>query len=247
MRVIKLTISYDGTNFFGWQRQSKLRSVQGEIEKVLTKIVKSPVEIDGAGRTDAGVHAIGQTATFGMESTIPLENLKRAMNNFLPSDVYISNVEEMPPDFHARYSAIGKTYVYQINHRKARDVFKANYSYCYPYDLDDEKIKQAMKYLIGEHDFSSFKATGSSAGNPVRTIHDITLKREGQSLTFTFTGNGFLYKMVRILTAFLLEVGQGHYAPEMTLDLLKNPSRKNTAKVAPAQGLYLKEVYYEKA
>lgn len=244
MAVIKMIVEYDGTGFYGWQRQSKLRSVQGEIEKVLKKIFKKPIEIDGAGRTDAGVHALGQVATFDAELDIPLNNLKRAMNNFLSSDVRIVNLESVDDAFHARYSASGKTYIYKVHNTLERDVFKANYSYHYPYTIEDDKIKAAAKHLIGCHDFSSFKASGSSAQNPIRTIHDITFERQGHDIILTFTGDGFLYKMVRLLTAYLLEVGQGHMSVEKTLDLLENPSRKFTSKVAPASGLYLKEVYY---
>ncbi|WP_240842878.1 tRNA pseudouridine(38-40) synthase TruA [Acidaminobacter sp. JC074] len=244
MDIIKMIIEYDGTHFYGWQRQTKSRSIQGVIERVLSKILKKDIEIDGAGRTDAGVHAYGQVATFGCDLPMPLESLKRAMNNFLPSDVRIVDLDFADADFHARYSAIGKTYVYKIKNSKERDVFLANYSYHYPYDLDDDLIRRAMEKLIGKHDFSSFMASGSSAQNPVRTIHAIDLKRSGNMLEFTFTGDGFLYKMVRLLAAYLLEVGQSRIPLDKTEELLENPTRAYTSKVAPAAGLYLKEVYY---
>ena len=239
-----MIIEYDGRRFYGWQRQSKSRSVQGTIERVLSKILKIDIEIDGAGRTDAGVHAYGQVATFACDLPMPLTSLKRAVNNFLPSDVRIVDLDFVDASFHARYSAIGKTYVYKVKNSKERDVFLANYAYHYPYDLNDDLIKGAMNKLIGKHDFSSFMASGSSAQNPVRTIHSIDLKRSGNMLEFTFTGDGFLYKMVRLLTAYLLEVGQSRMPLEVTDQLLKNPSRTYTSKVAPAAGLYLKEVYY---
>jgi len=244
MNVIKMIIEYDGNNFYGWQRQSTSRSVQGQIEKVLSKIYKCDMTIDGAGRTDAGVHALGQVATFKETQSIPLGNLKRAMNNFLSSDIRIISLEYMTEDFHARYSATGKTYIYKVLNKEERNVFSAGYKYHYPYKIDDNKIKDAIKYFIGEHSFKSFMAAGSSAQNPIRTIHEIKFKRLDDQVEFEFTGNGFLYKMVRIMTAFLLEVGQGHIDPETAKTILENPTRKYTSKVAPAMGLYLMEVYY---
>lgn len=244
-RVVKMIIEYDGKDFFGWQRQSKSRSVQGEIEKVLSKIFKRAIEIDGAGRTDAGVHAYGQTASFTTYVPMPLENLKRAINNFLEDDIYIKDLSFVAEDFHARYSATGKTYVYRIFNTLNRSVFDASYSYHYPYDLNVDLMKEAASYLIGEHDFTSFMAAGSSAQNPIRTIYNIDISKDNNLIEITYTGNGFLYKMIRLLTAFLLEVGQGRICPEITLEILKNPTREYTSKVAPANGLYLKEVYYK--
>ena len=245
MKTVKLIIEYDGTNFYGWQRQSDKRSIQGSIEKVLTKIYKETIQIDGAGRTDAGVHAYGQVATYKEIHAIPLENIKRAVNNFLDSDIRIVALEYVDDSFHARYSAIGKTYVYKIHNTVERSVFLANKSDHYPYMINDNLVLDAISYLIGEHNFGSFMASGSSAQNPIRTIHDITFSRSGDEIEITFTGNGFLYKMVRILTGYLLEVGQGHIDAHLTPELLENPTRLYTSKIAPACGLYLKEVYYE--
>lgn len=246
MYIIRMDIEYDGTRFYGWQRQSKLRSVQGEIEKSLKKIYKQEILIDGAGRTDAGVHAKGQVATYGTKQRIPLESLKRALNNFLPRDIRVLSLSEEDDSFHARYSALGKTYEYKVLHSQERDCFLANYSYYYPYALDFDLIEAAMKALIGYHNFDAFKASGSSAQNPYRTIETIQMHKEGAMITFTFKGDGFLYKMVRLLVAFLLEIGNGRVDLSVLDEILINPSRKYTTKVAPAQGLYLKKVYYEK-
>lgn len=246
MSVLKLIIEYDGTHFYGWQRQSNKRSVQGDLERVLTKIFKSTIEIDGAGRTDSGVHALGQVATFKAPIKIPLSNLKIALNNFLNDDVRIVDIQEADEDFHARYSATGKTYTYKIYNCVERNVFKANNSYHYPYKLNDQLMIEATKFLIGTHNFESFKAAGSSAQNPIRTIHNITFKRNHNELEFEFTGDGFLYKMVRILMAFLLEIGNERILLSRVQEILENPTREFTSKVAPAMGLYLKEVYYEK-
>lgn len=244
-QVVKMIIEYDGTNFFGWQRQSKSRSVQGDIERVLTKIFKRKIQIDGAGRTDAGVHAYGQVATFKSAIPMPLENLKRALNNFLSEDIRILTLSFESEAFHARYSAKGKTYIYKVLNALERDVFTSHYAYHYPYEIKEELILEAISYLIGEHDFTSFMASGSSAQNPVRIIYDITLNKDGDNLELTYTGNGFLYKMVRIITGYLLEVGQGKILPQKTLELFENPTRKYTTKIAPAEGLYLNEVYYK--
>lgn len=243
-RVIKMIIQYDGTNYYGWQRQSEYRSVQGEIERVLKKIFKTTITIDGAGRTDAGVHAYGQVATFSYDIPMPLENLKRALNNNLSEDVFIKEISFEDLDFHARYSAIGKTYIYKVQNSKEKEVFLSNYTYNFPYELDDSIIISASKYLIGEHDFRSFMASGSSITNTIRTISEIKIIREGDLLSFSFTGNGFLYKMVRILVGLLLEIGNKRLPEDIILEIFKNDNRKFTSKVAPSNGLYLEEVYY---
>lgn len=240
-----MILEYDGTNFYGWQRQSHSRSVQGEIEKVLSKILKTEVTIDGAGRTDAGVHAFGQVATFGADLPMGLKRLRYVMNNFLPKDIRVVELSFEEDEFHARYSAIGKTYVYKVINGEEANVFTTNYRYHYPYKIEDEKIKEAIALLEGTHDFSSFMASGSSAQNPIRTIHNIEYIRQGDLIDIVFTGDGFLYKMVRLLTAFLLEIGQGRIPISVVEKLLKNPTRQYTSKVAPAMGLYLKAVYYE--
>jgi tRNA pseudouridine38-40 synthase len=243
MQVVKMIIAYDGSQFFGWQRQNKHRNVQGEIEKALKKILKQVIEIDGAGRTDAGVHALGQVATFGAVVPMPLDNLKRALNNELPIDIVVKALSFESNDFHARYSAIGKTYVYKVDNSPLRDVFKSG-MYHYPYDLDLELMKAVAEKLVGYHNFEAFKASGSSAGNPFRTIHSIEIKKEDNQITMTFSGDGFLYKMVRLLVAFILGVGNKRIPLDVVDEILKNPSREFTSKVAPARGLYLREVFY---
>ncbi len=243
-RTVKLIISYDGTLFFGWQRQSVKRSVQGVVEKTLSKLLKKHIEIDGAGRTDAGVHAYGQVATFQAELPLPIEKLKEVLNNFLPEDVKIVQASYESDDFHARYSAIGKTYEYHVLHTIEPSVFKSRTHCLYKYALDDTLMKEACKKLMGEHNFGSFKATGSSAQNPFREITHLDFERNGETLVFTFTGDGFLYKMVRIMAAFILEIGTHQLPIEVIDEVLQVPSRQYTTKIAPAKGLFLKEVYY---
>ena len=245
MNTIKMTIQYDGTSFYGWQRQSKLRSVQGTIEKSLSKILNTKITIDGASRTDTGVHALGQVATFTYKLPMALDQLKRALNNDLDADVAIVKMESVGEDFHARYSAKGKTYLYYVHQGPIKNVFKSNYSYYYPYDLDYDKMSMACKKLMGKHNFGSFKASGSSAQNPIRTIDYIGLDRTADGYVFEFRGDGFLYKMVRLMVAYILNIGNDKISLESLSEVLEKPSRKYTHKVAPAQGLYLKTVFYE--
>lgn len=245
MDVVKIIIEYDGTNFFGWQRQKKLRTVQGELERVLKKIFKEVIEINGSGRTDAGVHAYGQVATFETNVPMPLKNLKIALNKNLASDVNIIDLSFKEKGFHARYSAVGKTYVYKVFNSQERNVFTSNYRYHYEYNLDYEAMVKASKLLLGTNDYSSFLASGSSVTNTVRTIEKIELVKENDFISFIYTGDGFLYKMIRIMTALLLEVGNNRISQEEVLETIKNPSRKYTSIVAPSKGLYLKEVYYK--
>lgn len=243
-KVIKLVIAYDGTNFYGWQRQTHQRSVQGVIEKTLSKLLKVPIEINGAGRTDAGVHAYGQAATFTAELPMSLEKFVEVINNYLPGDVAIVKASYEADDFHARYSATGKTYEYYVLHQKSPDVFKERTHYLYKYDLDEGLMKEVCQKLMGVHNFESFKASGSSAQNPYREITFLDFRREGRTLIFTFTGNGFLYKMVRILMGFILEIGNHHMDINVIDEVLNHPSRTYTSQIAPAKGLFLKEVYY---
>ncbi len=243
-KLVKLIIEYDGTNFYGWQRQSKLRSVQGEIERVLKKIFRKNIEIDGAGRTDAGVHAYGQVASFKNEIPMPIENLKRVLNNNLAKDVRILDIAFLDDSFHARYSAIGKTYIYKVINTEEQDVFLANYTYHYPFEVNYDRMVKASKFLIGKHDFRSFMAAGSKTINTVRTISDITITKESDMIIISFTGDGFLYKMIRILTGLLLEIGNNRIDMSVINEIIDNPSRKFTTKVAPSNGLYLNEVFY---
>jgi len=246
MKTIKMIIQYDGSKFYGWQRQSKLRSVQGTIEKTLSKIFKEEILIHGASRTDAGVHSLGQVASFQYDPPMTLDKLKNAMNNDLSQDICILDLSYEEEDFHARYSACGKTYHYLVDRGDHRNVFRSDYAFYYPYDLDLKKMKIVCETLKGKRNFESFKASGSSAQNPIRTIKDIHFYESENGLTFVFTGDGFLYKMVRIMMGYILNVGGGRKSLDSLLEVLETPSRTHTTLVAPAQGLYLNEVYYKK-
>jgi len=245
---IKLTIQYDGTYFNGWQVQRKhpeARTVQSVIQNALQKIVKEPVHVIGAGRTDAGVHARGQVANFRTSNPIPEEKWPVALNSILPPDVAVIGAEEVPGDFHAQYSAAGKTYHYYILNSKYPDVFLRNYAYFEPRELDLEKMQQAALRLKGTHNFKSFCAVGSGVRTFERTVTDIGFVRRGRLLIFKITADGFLYKMARSIVGTLLEIGKNRYPPDWIDEVLKAEDRKRGGPTAPPQGLVLYRVYYD--
>lgn len=245
MKNVKLTIEYDGTNFCGWQRQKKGRTVQEEIEKALYKIMKKEVTIYGSGRTDAGVHALGQVANFSEEFTIPVENIPRALNGLLPDDVSIKDAVEVYEGFHARYMAVGKKYVYKIYNDPLRSPLIRNYSHYVSAPLDIQKMKKGAEYFIGEHDFKGFMSSGSSVKDTIRTIHSLDVCKKENMIIIETTGNGFLYKMVRIMTGTLVEVGKNRIKVEDIPMIIASGERERARHTAPAQGLYLAEVYYQ--
>lgn len=245
MQTIALKLKYDGSQYHGWQRQSNMATVQGVVEKALTRVLKQNISIDGSGRTDAGVHALGQCVTFKADLTMPIGNLKFALNKILPMDVHVMDVKIVADDFHARYSAIGKTYVYKIHTVKERDPFLERYSYHYPHVLDVDLIRKAMAHFLGTHDFRTFMASGSMTQNTIRTIYDFSLDVSDEQLVFTITGNGFLYNMVRIIIGTLLHVGTGKIHPDQVPEIIEAKSRDRAKFTPPGCGLYLKTVYYD--
>lgn len=244
MKTIKLTIAYDGTNYSGWQRQQNARTIQEEIEKGLSKIMKQKIKIDGSGRTDAGVHALGQVASFRADFTMPVNRIPVAVNNYIPLDIAIKKAEEVEDSFHARYSAKGKKYIYKIYNAKIRNPINKNYTYLVKKDIDINKIKEASKYFLGEHDFKGFMSRGSNKINTIRTIYDIDIYKKDEYIILEYTGNGFLYNMVRIITGTLLDVSYGKINVMDLEDIIKSKIRKRSGHKAPAEGLYLAEVYY---
>jgi tRNA pseudouridine38-40 synthase len=244
MKNIKLTIAYDGTHFNGWQKQKKGRTVQGEIEKALIQIMKKKVSINGSGRTDAGVHALGQVANFREKFTIPIQKIAIALNSLLSTDIAIKEAVEVDQNFHARYNAVGKKYIYKIYNRSLRDPFHYRYSYFVPYTLDIEKMKNAAQYFIGEHDFRGFMATGSSIENTIRTIYSLVIYPIGSTIIVEVKGNGFLYNMVRIIVGTLVEVGRNKIDSRSLPEIIQSCDRERAGHTAPPQGLYLAEVYY---
>lgn len=245
MRNIKLTIEYDGKDFNGWQKQPNKLNIQGEIERAIYNITKEEVNLIGSGRTDAGVHALGQVANFKTNSQISIEKLPLAINSQLKNSIVIKEAEEVNERFHSRYNAKRKTYRYIINNSKCGTAIYRNLEYSYPFKLDAEKMKQASKYFEGEHDFKAFKSSGTSSKNSVRTIYKAIVKQEGEKIIIELTGNGFLYNMVRIISGTLLDVGLGKIQPEEIPEMIESKDRQRAGKTLPAHGLYLVEVKYD--
>lgn len=247
MTRYKLTIAYDGTKFHGFQRQPKLRTVQGVLEKALFKMTKGKeIDVFGSGRTDAGVHAFGQVIHFDYPGEIPANSMLKAINSLMPLDVIVKDAQIVDDSFHARFGVKKKTYQYRVDCGHYTDPFKRFYTGHYPYKLDLKRIEESIKDLQGTHDFSSFAASGGVIENKVRTIYAATVKFDSvqNELIFEFTGNGFLYNMVRIMVATLLEIGNGRRDVHDFIRLYEAKDRQEARGTAPASGLYLKEVFY---
>ena len=240
MRNIRLTIEYDGKDFNGWQKQPNKLNIQGEIEKAIFNIMHENVDLIGSGRTDAGVHSLGQVANFKVKSDFPIEKIPIALNSQLKNSIVIKKAEEVDERFHSRYNAKNK-----INNSKTGTAIYRNLEYCYPIELDVEKMKEAAKYFEGEHDFKAFKSSGTSGKNSVRTIYNAQVRKEGERIFIELTGNGFLYNMVRIISGTLLDVGLGKIKPEDIKEIIEKKDRQNAGKTLPAHGLYLVKVEYK--
>ncbi|SKA99124.1 tRNA pseudouridine38-40 synthase [Caloramator quimbayensis] len=245
MRNIKLIIEYDGTKYCGWQSQKNGISIESTIKSAIENIINEDVKLIGSSRTDAGVHARGQVANFYTETKISSEKLPFAINSKLPHDIVILSAEDMPLDFHARYSSIGKRYSYTLLNRKIPPAIMRNYvAYC-PYELNFDLMKRAEGYFIGTKDFSAFKSTGSSVKTSVRTIRDLKLDKIDDYIRFEIEADGFLYNMVRIIAGTLIDVGLGKIKAEDINDIIDSKDRKRAGKTAPASGLCLEKVYYK--
>ncbi len=243
---IKITIEYDGGEFYGWQTQPKFRTVQGEITRVLSRMAGQEVLIEGSGRTDGGVHAFGQVASFDWTGKIPVKKLQYVLNHRLPGDIYIKSLEPVPSDFHARFSAIGKSYTYKLFKSDRRKPMRRRHAYRVPENIDVDKMREAAQHVVGEHDFKAFMASGSFVTNTVRTIYKVDIKEIDDEIHLVFYGNGFLYNMVRILAGMLVDIGVGKKSPEDVPDIIKEEDRTRVKHTAAAEGLYLSEVYYSK-
>ncbi len=246
MRRYKCIISYDGTHFSGYQVQPNKRTVQSAFELALQKMHKGEqVKTVASGRTDATVHARGQVVHFDSPLSIPVEGWKRALNSMLPEDIRVRSVEEVDPDFHARFDVKAKEYRYRLLMSEEPCVFKRNFTYHYTFPIDLYAMREASLRLLGTHDFTSFCASKTEVQDKVRTIYEINIEGYEDELIFSFIGNGFLYNMVRILVGTLLEVGSGQKDPSMMEAILSGKDRSLAGKTAPGQGLYLWQVYYE--
>lgn len=243
-RRVKLTIAYQGTQYQGWQRQKRFKSIQETIEKLVSNLLSEKIELTASGRTDAGVHALAQIASFVHHSTFPTARLCYVLNYHLPDDIQILSAEDVEADFHPRYSARGKIYQYKIDNAPAKDPLKSYLVWHVPEPLDLDRMRDAAARWIGEHDFATFRSQGSSAKTTIRRIDAIEIHREGTLVTLTFRGNGFLYNMVRIMTAVLVLIGKGRLEPSDAERLLAAKERTMAPWTAPPQGLYLTEVIY---
>lgn len=247
MRNYKLTISYDGSRYQGWQRQPDVtNTIQGILESSIGKVVGYPVEVNGSGRTDGGVHAYAQMASVQIAGKVKEQVFRDRINEKLPEDIRIRKVELVKNSFHARKNAVSKCYQYQIDTSEKGNVFQRKYCWKLPGILDVKTMKEAAGYLVGRHDYLAFCDRKEEEGkSTVRTIYDIQIKESGELLTITYLGSGFLYHMVRILTGTLVEVGKGERKPEEMQTLFKDKARYEAGMLAPAEGLFLKKVYYE--
>ncbi len=247
MRRIRVVLSYDGTEYHGWQVQPGLRTIQAEVERVVAEIEGAPVNVTASGRTDAGVHALAQVAAFDLNNRIPAPNLRKAMNRLLPRDIRVLAVDETRPDFHPRYDARAKTYEYRVWRAEIVSPFARRYVHHHPYPLDTAAMSTAARVLEGTHDFSAFAASDERDAlelSKVRTIFCSGCDSQGDRLVYRVRGSGFLKHMVRNIAGVLLEVGKGNVDTAGVRARLQPECRIPPGPTAPAQGLFLVTVEY---
>jgi len=244
MRRLLLVVQYDGTDYCGFQRQPGLPTIQGELEDALTQLLDRETAVTGAGRTDAGVHAVGQTGTFETDSPIPTERVAGALNALLPDEVAIAEAREVPEDFHPRYHAVGKLYGYRILNRDLPSPFIGRYAWHLSFELKLPPMRDAAQALLGEHDFEAFSSSGSSVESTVRTLRRLDIERQGELIEIRLEADGFLYMMARRIVGTLTDVGRGLIPVEEVPELLRSRDRNRVRTVAPPQGLSLIKVVY---
>ena len=244
MKRVKLTVAYDGTNYCGWQVQPNGITIESELNKHLSELLKEEIHVIGASRTDAGVHAKGNVAVFDTSARMPAEKISYALNTRLPEDIRIQESCEVAADFHPRFRKTVKTYEYKICNRRFPDPCTRLYSLFYYWDLDTEKMRQAAQYLVGTHDFTSFCTNKPEVTDRVRTIYSLDVLQDGEMITIRVCGNGFLYTMVRIITGTLLRVGSGMIKPEEIPAILDAKDRSRAGETARPHGLTLVKIEY---
>jgi tRNA pseudouridine38-40 synthase len=250
MRNLKLVLAYDGSEFSGWQVQPDAATIQGTLASAIGRLTGEKVLPQGSGRTDAGVHALAQVASFTVESPIPAENLTKALNDILPASIRVLEVTEAPLQFHARKSARAKTYRYRMLRSPICSPFLARYVWHYPYPVDENAMVQAATLVVGEHDFTSFAAVDPERGQEqedisnVRRIFCSVWEQDGEELVYTVRGSGFLHHMVRNLVGTFVLVGKGTLSPDDIMRILEARNRSAAGATAPASGLYLVSVEY---
>lgn len=243
MKNIRLTLRFDGSGYRGWQIQKNGLTVQEVTETAVSKIVGTPTHVIGCGRTDSGVHAMGFVCNFKADTPIPGDKFLYALNSILPPDVLCVKSEEVSPEFHSKKSCIKKTYSYYVTDGPFPDIF--THAWHYPHKLDENKMAEAARAFVGTHDFLGFAASGFTVKTTVRTIYDIKVERNGELVRTDVTGNGFLYNMVRIIAGTLCFAGSGKINPGDMADIIASRDRTRAGMTAPADGLFLSEVYYE--
>ena len=243
-RNIMLTLSYDGTQYHGFQRQNKVIAVQNVLEKALEKLFGDSIELAAAGRTDAGVHAMGQVVNFFTDGVIPIENVVRAGNRLLPDDIVLLEAKEADRDFSALHSVESKIYIYKVYESEIADPFLSRFSWHINKPLNLEYMQSALKYIEGEHDFSSFRSAGGNDTSPIREIYEASCKKDGNMYIFKFWGSGFLYHMVRNIMGLMINIGLGRVDKDEVPKIMAARNRALAGKMAPANGLYLYKVYY---
>lgn len=241
---VKLTVAYDGTNYSGWQIQPNGITIESELNKHLSELLKEEIHVIGASRTDAGVHAMGNVAVFDTTARMPAEKISYAMNTRLPEDIRIQESRQVADDFHPRFCETVKTYEYKICNRRFPDPCSRLYSLFYYWDLDEKKMQQAADHLVGTHDFTSFCTNKPEVTDRVRTIYSLDVKRDGEMITIRVCGNGFLYNMVRIIAGTLLRVGSGMMDPDEIPVILEAKDRTRAGDTARPQGLTLVQIRY---
>ena len=244
MRNIKLILEYDGSRFAGFQRQKAHRTVQNELESALKKLFRRKVGVAASGRTDSGVHAEAQVVNFKTDSEIPLFKIQQALNSYLPEDLAVTEIKEVPTSFHSQFDAKWKIYEYRVLNRKSRSPLERFRTYHVPYLMDLARMRRAARLLVGTYDFRAFEASGGRRKSAVRTIRKFTVEKHGEFIYFTVESNGFLYKMVRSMVGTLLEVGLGRLSLSDFKRILASKDRTLVGPTVPPQGLTLKRVTY---
>jgi len=244
MKRYKITIEYKGTNYAGWQIQKNDITVQGIMQEAMSKLFKEDIQLTSSGRTDAGVHAMGQVAHFDSGTKIPADKIPYAINTLLPQDISVTSCEEVPKDFHARFSAKNKTYIYKMFYSPYPSPLRADFYHWLTVKPDINLMRLGAQLFIGEHDFKFFKASGSNVKNTVRTIYSLKIDEVGNEIIITVNGNGFLYNMVRIMAGTLLYIGLSKLTIQDIYAIMDKGDRRRAGKTLPANGLTLYKVEY---